>query len=41
MFTLIWIVGLIVVFGALAYFRVPGWVWAVAVAGFLGRAHSA
>jgi len=36
MFTLIWIVGLLVVLGALAFFRVPGWVWAVAGAGFLG-----
>jgi len=30
MLTLIWILGLIVVIGALAYFRAPGWVWAAA-----------
>ena len=35
MLTLIWIVGLIVLLGALAYFRAPGWLWAAGGAAFL------
>jgi acyl-CoA dehydrogenase len=35
MFTLIWIVGLIVLCGALAYFRAPGWAWVIGGAAFL------
>ena len=35
MATVIWLIGLILLLGVLAYFRSPGWLWAAAVAGVL------